>query len=62
MVDQKMGGLFRLAVQLMQAESSTIIDCSSLVTAIGRLFQILDDYLNLSPTADSDTLKGIAKI
>ncbi|KAF1962455.1 terpenoid synthase [Byssothecium circinans] len=58
MVNHKTGGLFRLAVRLMQAESTTSIHCSALVTAIGQLFQILDDYLNLSPTAEYDAMKG----
>lgn len=67
MVDNKTGGLFRLAVKLMQAESSqnlcvksainselkTLIrfsDCVQLVNIIGTLFQIRDDYMNLSST------------
>lgn len=67
MVDNKTGGLFRLAVKLMQAESSqslcvkpavnseveTLIrfsDCVPLVNLIGTLFQIRDDYMNLSST------------
>ncbi|KAH7081741.1 isoprenoid synthase domain-containing protein [Paraphoma chrysanthemicola] len=58
MIDQKTGGLFRMAVQLMQAESTTTLDCSVLVITIGQLFQILDDYLNLSPTSEYDALKG----
>ncbi|GAB7350357.1 hypothetical protein MBLNU459_g0986t1 [Dothideomycetes sp. NU459] len=48
MVGNKTGGLFRLAVKLMQAESVTGIDCVPLVNTIGLLFQILDDYKNLS--------------
>lgn len=48
MVDNKTGGLFRLAVKLMQAESNTGKDCVPLVNVLGLIFQICDDYLNLS--------------
>ena len=50
MVSNKTGGLFRLAIKLMQAESPVQdrINCVPLVTTIGLLFQILDDLLNLS--------------
>ncbi|OJZ88451.1 hypothetical protein ASPFODRAFT_59218 [Aspergillus luchuensis CBS 106.47] len=50
MVGNKTGGLFRLAVKLMQAESSSGKDCVSLVNVMGLIFQICDDYLNLSNT------------
>ncbi|KAJ5161622.1 hypothetical protein N7492_007014 [Penicillium capsulatum] len=50
MVGNKTGGLFRLAVKLMQAESTTGKDCVSLVNVLGLIFQICDDYLNLSDT------------
>lgn len=50
MVGNKTGGLFRLAVKLMQAESATGKDCVSLVNVMGLIFQICDDYLNLSDT------------
>lgn len=50
MVGNKTGGLFRLAVKLMQAESNTGKDCVSLVNVMGLIFQICDDYLNLSNT------------
>ncbi|KAF7125557.1 hypothetical protein CNMCM5793_001817 [Aspergillus hiratsukae] len=50
MVGNKTGGLFRLAIKLMQAESSTGKDCVSLVNVMGLTFQICDDYLNLSNT------------
>ncbi|XRM41120.1 geranylgeranyl pyrophosphate synthetase [Aspergillus tubingensis] len=50
MVGNKTGGLFRLAVKLMQAESSSGRDCVSLVNVMGLIFQICDDYLNLSNT------------
>ncbi|KAE8147718.1 geranylgeranyl pyrophosphate synthetase [Aspergillus avenaceus] len=48
MVGNKTGGLFRLAVKLMQAESQTGKDCVALVNVMGLIFQICDDYLNLS--------------
>lgn len=50
MVGNKTGGLFRLAVKLMQAESRTEKDCVSLVNVLGLVYQICDDYLNLSNT------------
>ncbi len=49
MVGNKTGGLFRLAVKIMQAESlNNETDYIPLVSAIGLLFQIRDDYLNLN--------------
>lgn len=50
MVQNKTGGLFRLAVKLMQGESSEKgrYDCVPLVNLMGLVFQICDDYLNLS--------------
>ncbi|EXJ65855.1 uncharacterized protein A1O5_11096 [Cladophialophora psammophila CBS 110553] len=53
MVQNKTGGLFRLAVKLMQAESPEKgrIDCVPLVNLMGLVFQICDDYLNLSSSA-----------
>jgi len=50
MVGNKTGGLFRLAIKLMQAESSVPIDCVPLCNTIGLLYQIRDDYKNLSDT------------
>jgi len=50
MVGNKTGGLFRLAIKLMQAESKSPRDCVPLVNLIGIIFQIRDDYLNLSST------------
>ncbi|KAK8124530.1 geranylgeranyl pyrophosphate synthase [Apiospora kogelbergensis] len=50
MVDNKTGGLFRLGIKLMQAESPTSLDCTELVNLLGLIFQIRDDYMNL----DSD--------
>ncbi|KAI9893947.1 MAG: geranylgeranyl pyrophosphate synthetase [Vezdaea aestivalis] len=50
MVGNKTGGLFRLAVKLMQAESESTRDCVPLVNIVGQIFQIRDDYMNLSST------------
>ncbi|KAK4201650.1 geranylgeranyl pyrophosphate synthetase [Triangularia verruculosa] len=47
MVGNKTGGLFRLGIKLMQAESRSLIDCIPLVNVIGLIFQIADDYQNL---------------
>ncbi|KAM3505908.1 hypothetical protein MY11210_007769 [Beauveria gryllotalpidicola] len=49
MVGNKTGGLFRLGIKLMQAESSVSpqLDCVPLVNLIGLIFQIRDDYINL---------------
>ncbi|KAK3904150.1 hypothetical protein C8A05DRAFT_42729 [Staphylotrichum tortipilum] len=47
MVGNKTGGLFRLGIKLMQAESRSLIDCVPLVNVIGLVFQIADDYHNL---------------
>jgi len=49
MVKNKTGGLFRLAVRLMQIESPErgMIDCVPLANLMGLTFQISDDYLNL---------------
>ncbi|KAI1108213.1 isoprenoid synthase domain-containing protein [Nemania sp. NC0429] len=52
MVGNKTGGLFRLAIKLMQAESEApslpVVDCVPLVNVLGILFQVQDDYRNLS--------------
>lgn len=48
MVLNKTGGLFRIALQLMSASStSPAPDLVPLVNVIGLLFQIRDDYMNL---------------
>lgn len=60
MVGNKTGGLFRLAVKLMQAESSTEKDCVALVNVLGLVFQICDDYLNLSNTTYTQN-KGLCE-
>ncbi|KAI9799735.1 MAG: geranylgeranyl pyrophosphate synthetase [Piccolia ochrophora] len=50
MVGNKTGGLFRLAVKLMEAESQQHKDCVPLVNLVGLFFQIRDDYMNLFST------------
>eukprot|EP00644_Phytophthora_capsici_P007399 jgi/Phyca11/506694/fgenesh2_kg.PHYCAscaffold_21_\ len=47
MVQNKTGGLFRLAVGLMQAFSDCTLDFTPLVNALAVYFQIRDDYVNL---------------
>ncbi|WEW56648.1 geranylgeranyl pyrophosphate synthetase [Emydomyces testavorans] len=60
MVGNKTGGLFRLAIKLMQAESAVTVDCIPLVNLMGLIFQICDDYLNLSnPTYSKN--KGLCE-
>ena len=74
MVGNKTGGLFRLAIKLMCAESPThnfnsdgtpatkaqSTDYVPLVNTIGLLFQILDDYKNLSDTTYTSN-KGLCE-
>ncbi len=48
MVLDKTGGLFRLAVGLMQAFSENQTDYTPLLNALGLYFQIRDDYVNIS--------------
>jgi len=47
MVIEKTGGLFRLAVRMMQAFSKNKMDFNPLVNYLGLYFQIRDDYMNL---------------
>ncbi|OJI96502.1 hypothetical protein ASPVEDRAFT_78269 [Aspergillus versicolor CBS 583.65] len=47
MVANKTGGLFRLAIKLIQLESDVEDDCVPLVDLLGIIFQIRDDYQNL---------------
>ncbi|PVH96876.1 terpenoid synthase [Periconia macrospinosa] len=48
MISNKTGGLFRIAVRLMQAESKTSLDCIPFIDLVGIIFQVRDDYLNLT--------------
>jgi geranylgeranyl diphosphate synthase type 3 len=47
MIANKTGGLFRLAVRLMDSISKCTFDFMPLVEKIGLIFQIRDDYKNL---------------
>ncbi|KAG6008994.1 hypothetical protein E4U21_003546 [Claviceps maximensis] len=60
MVGNKTGGLFRLGIKLMQAESATGVDCVPLVNLVGLIFQIRDDLMNLSSSEYSDN-KGLCE-
>ncbi|KAL8992648.1 MAG: hypothetical protein Q9169_006937 [Polycauliona sp. 2 TL-2023] len=48
MISNKTGGLFRLAIRLMQAVSKRDVDLVPLADLLGLIFQIQDDYLNLT--------------
>ncbi len=48
MVLDKTGGLFRLAVGLMQSFSADQNNYWPLLNSLGLYFQIRDDYLNVS--------------
>jgi len=50
MVRDKTGGLFRLAIGLMQCCSTVTFDFTDIVNTMADYFQILDDYLNLKAT------------
>ncbi|KAK2000185.1 polyprenyl synthetase [Colletotrichum falcatum] len=60
MVGNKTGGLFRLGIKLMQAESRSLTDCVEVVNLMGLIFQIRDDYMNLSSKEYSDN-KGMCE-
>ena len=60
MVGNKTGGLFRLAVKLMQAESESEKDFVPLVNLLGIIFQIRDDYMNLWSSTYTDN-KGLCE-
>lgn len=60
MVSNKTGGLFRLAIKLMQAESEYKGDLVPLVNLIGLTYQIRDDYMNLQSDQYSKN-KGFAE-
>ena len=48
MVKNKTGGLFRMALRLMQAFSSSSADYTELLDQLSHYFQIRDDYVNLT--------------
>ncbi|KIO18432.1 hypothetical protein M407DRAFT_16246 [Tulasnella calospora MUT 4182] len=54
MVNNKTGGLFRLAIKLMMAKSTSDVDYVPLVNLIGVYFQIRDDYMNLQSSEYTD--------
>ncbi|OBZ65076.1 Geranylgeranyl pyrophosphate synthase [Grifola frondosa] len=62
MVNNKTGGLFRVAVKLMMACSTANIDVDyvPLVNLFGVYFQIRDDYMNLQSTLYTEN-KGFAE-
>lgn len=60
MVGNKTGGLFRLGIKLMQAESKSLVDCVELVNLMGLIYQIRDDYMNLSSVEYSNN-KGLCE-
>ncbi|EIN06618.1 terpenoid synthase [Punctularia strigosozonata HHB-11173 SS5] len=62
MVNNKTGGLFRIAIKLMMAcaTANTDVDYVPLVNIIGIYFQIRDDYMNLQST-EYATNKGFAE-
>lgn len=60
MVSNKTGGMFRLGIKLMQAESASAVDCVPLVNLFGLIFQIRDDYMNLSSSEYTDN-KGMCE-
>jgi len=62
MVNNKTGGLFRIAIKLMMACATTnvTVDYVPLVNLFGVYFQIRDDYMNLQSSEYSDH-KGFAE-
>ncbi|KAI9355572.1 geranylgeranyl pyrophosphate synthase [Pilaira anomala] len=60
MVNNKTGGLLRLAVRLMQAASESEVDYTPLVNMIGIHFQVRDDYMNLKSDAYTEN-KGFCE-
>ncbi|KAI3327857.1 isoprenoid synthase domain-containing protein, partial [Xylariaceae sp. AK1471] len=60
MVSNKTGGLFRLAVKLMQSQSTTSFNCLPLAELLGQAFQIADDYKNLA-NLDYTQKKGLCE-
>ena len=48
MISNKTGGLFRLAIRLMMAVSNSDLDLVEFANVLGLLFQIQDDYKNLT--------------
>ncbi|KAF8514327.1 terpenoid synthase [Hysterangium stoloniferum] len=60
MVNNKTGGLFRIAIKLMMAKSSSTVNYIPLVNLISIYFQIRDDYMNLH-SSEYESNKGFAE-
>ncbi|TIA72860.1 hypothetical protein E3P91_01801 [Wallemia ichthyophaga] len=60
MVNNKTGGLLRLAVRLMLSKSPSNLNLIPLINIIGVLFQIRDDYCNLFESSYTKN-KGFAE-
>ncbi|KAL4918464.1 isoprenoid synthase domain-containing protein [Aspergillus aurantiobrunneus] len=60
MVSNKTGGLFRLAIRLIQLESQSDLDCVPLIDLLGTIFQIRDDYQNLQSNQYAEN-KGLGE-
>jgi len=60
MVNNKTGGLLRIAIKLMMAQSDNHTDFVPLVNLVGILYQIRDDYMNLESDEYKDN-KGFAE-
>ncbi|KAJ1888796.1 hypothetical protein LPJ66_008388 [Kickxella alabastrina] len=60
MVLNKTGGLFRLAVKMLQECSEVNVDFTDLIDMMGAFFQIRDDYMNLLSTEYSNS-KGFCE-
>ncbi|KAJ5395611.1 terpenoid synthase [Penicillium crustosum] len=60
MVSCKTGGLFYLAVQLMQLNSEVTVNFSNFINLLGIIFQIRDDYMNLQSGTMTKT-KGFSE-
>ncbi|KAL8882664.1 MAG: hypothetical protein Q9198_000377 [Flavoplaca austrocitrina] len=59
MISNKTGGLFRLAIRLMQAVSKRRLDLVPMADLLGLIFQIQDDYLNLTSNRHDETTPTI---
>ncbi|KAL3432227.1 isoprenoid synthase domain-containing protein [Aspergillus tetrazonus] len=58
MIANKTGGLFQMAVRLLQTSSRQIVDIEQLVDVLGLNFQILDDYKNIREGFFEDLTEG----
>ncbi|PLN83656.1 isoprenoid synthase domain-containing protein [Aspergillus taichungensis] len=60
MISNKTGGLFRLAIRLMMAVSESDLDLLEFTNVLGLLFQIQDDYKNLT-SHNMEAAKGFCE-